>query len=38
MEDLGVDPDGLLGITTSLRDLARAARRDGLGLYLWMSL
>ena len=38
MEDLGVDPDDLLGITTSLRDLARAARRDGLGLYLWMSL
>ncbi|MFF2622745.1 hypothetical protein [Oerskovia jenensis] len=38
MEDLGVDPDDLLEITTSLRDLARAARRDGLGLFLWMSL
>jgi hypothetical protein len=38
MEDLGVDPVDLREITTSLRDLARAAGRDGHGLYLWMSL
>ncbi|MHA7132831.1 hypothetical protein [Oerskovia turbata] len=38
MEDLGVDPVDLLDITASLRDLARAAGRDGHGLYLWISL